>query len=56
MGSEVFFSCAFACAGSTINLPSTGNARSFWVWYISPLVPGMLVYWIGMAQAHRKPV
>ena len=25
--------------------------RSSWIWYISPLVPGMLIYWIGMAQA-----
>jgi positive regulator of sigma E activity len=28
--------------------------RSSWVWYISPLVPGMLVYWIGMAQANPQ--
>lgn len=28
--------------------------RSSWVWYISPLVPGMLVYWLGMMQAYPQ--
>jgi positive regulator of sigma E activity len=28
--------------------------RSSWVWYISPLVPGMLIYWLGMLQANPQ--
>jgi len=28
--------------------------RSSWVWYISPLVPGMLIYWLGMLQANPR--